>query len=137
MGAGGTGALFTYQESADSKLNGGTFLLDLVDNTSLGNGFDSAKFQIVANGKLFDSKSFTDLASADAFFSNNLLTISLAADLYDVKVLFNETMSSGEGFSFDYAAVSTTPLPPSWTMMLIGLAGLGFFAYRQSEKSQG
>jgi hypothetical protein len=30
--------------------------------------------------------------------------------------------------------VATTPLPPSWTMMLIGLAGFGFSAYRRKSK---
>jgi hypothetical protein len=30
--------------------------------------------------------------------------------------------------------VSATPLPPAWTMMLIGLAGLGFMAYRRNSK---
>ncbi len=31
----------------------------------------------------------------------------------------------------DNIVVSATPLPPTWTMMLIGLAGFGFFAYRR------
>jgi hypothetical protein len=30
--------------------------------------------------------------------------------------------------------VSTTPLPPTWTMMLMGLAGFGFVAYRRKSK---
>jgi hypothetical protein len=30
--------------------------------------------------------------------------------------------------------VSGTPLPATWTLMLIGLAGLGFIGYRQSKK---
>jgi hypothetical protein len=30
--------------------------------------------------------------------------------------------------------VATTPLPPTWTMMLIGLAGFGFVAYRRKSK---
>jgi hypothetical protein len=30
--------------------------------------------------------------------------------------------------------VSQTPLPPSWTMMLIGLIGIGLFAYRQQRQ---
>lgn len=29
--------------------------------------------------------------------------------------------------------VATTPLPPTWTMMLLGLAGLGFIAYRRQR----
>jgi hypothetical protein len=46
-------------------------------------------------------------------------------------------MSGGEGFGFDYAAtggVSATPLPRSWTMVLIGLIGFGFVAYRRQRK---
>jgi hypothetical protein len=33
-----------------------------------------------------------------------------------------------------FGAVPTTPLPATWTMMLLGLAGLSFVAYRQSRK---
>jgi hypothetical protein len=46
-------------------------------------------------------------------------------------------MSGGEGFSFDYAAgvgVSAAPPPPSWTMLLIGIVGFGFVAYRRQRK---
>jgi hypothetical protein len=32
-------------------------------------------------------------------------------------------------------SIAATPLPPSWTMMLIGLAGIGFMAYRQKSRS--
>jgi hypothetical protein len=35
----------------------------------------------------------------------------------------------------DPHTVSVTPLPASWTMMLIGFAGLGFIAYRQRKQS--
>jgi hypothetical protein len=46
-------------------------------------------------------------------------------------------MSGGEGFSFDYgtASASATPLPPACTMMLIGIAGIGFVAYRRKSKT--
>jgi PEP-CTERM motif-containing protein len=30
--------------------------------------------------------------------------------------------------------ISQTPLPPTWTMMLIGIAGFGFVAYRRRSK---
>jgi hypothetical protein len=109
----------------------------LLSNASLGKGFDSANFQIFDNGNLIVNQSFTNLASAQGFFSNNnLINIMLAGGLNNVQLSFNETMSGGEGFSFDYttASVSATPLPPAWTMMLIGLAGFGFFAYRRKPK---
>jgi hypothetical protein len=54
----------------------------------------------------------------------------------DIQFSFNEMMSGGEGFSFQYASasVSASPLPPSWTMMLVGLAGFAFIAYRRKSK---
>jgi hypothetical protein len=30
--------------------------------------------------------------------------------------------------------VSATPLPPAWTMMLVGIVGFGFFAFRRNSK---
>lgn len=33
-------------------------------------------------------------------------------------------------------SVTATPLPPAWTMMLIGLAGFGFVAYRRRAKPE-
>ncbi len=33
--------------------------------------------------------------------------------------------------------LETTPLPATWTMMLIGLAGLGFVAYRRQRQDAG
>jgi hypothetical protein len=32
---------------------------------------------------------------------------------------------------FQTVAAGVTPLPPAWTMMLIGIAGFGFVAYRR------
>ena len=52
-----------------------------LDNNSLGKGFDSATFQISANGTVFDNQVFTDLASAQAFFSDNLINLTLLAGL--------------------------------------------------------
>jgi hypothetical protein len=94
-------------------------------------------FQVTDNGNLVVNQSFANLLAAQAFFSNNnLINIMLAGGLNNVQLAFNETMSGGEGFSFDYttASVSATPLPPAWTMMLIGLVGFGFMAYRRKSK---
>ncbi len=87
-GYGGTGAPLTYQESANFIFNaiGVPLLVYLFNDASLGNGFDSAAFQIILNGIVVDSQSFTDLASAQAFFSHNLIAISLAAGPDDVQL---------------------------------------------------
>ena len=138
-GYGGTGPSLTYQESATFTFNnafGGPFAIDLLSNASLGNGFDSALFQIFDNGNLFQSQSFNDLASAQAFFSNNLIFFQFGAGQNNIQLVFNETMSSGQGFSFNYAAaggVSAVPEPSTWAMLLLGFAGIGFMAYRRKS----
>ena len=58
------------------------------------------------NSVVIDSQSFTDLASAETFFSNNLIDVPLLAGLNSVQVAFSETMSTSGGFSFDYAVAS-------------------------------
>jgi hypothetical protein len=138
MGAGGIGGSLAYQETASFMFNAGStpFVVDLLGNTSLGTGFDSATFQIFDNGNLILSDSFANLSSAQAFFStNNLLAIQLAGGPNNVQLAFSEMMSGGEGFSFNYtsASVSATPLPPAWTLMLMGIAGFSFVAYRRKS----
>jgi hypothetical protein len=78
---------------------------------ALGKGFDSALFTISLNSVDFLSRSFADLASAEAFFSNNLIGVPLLAGINNsVQIAFSETMSSAGGFSFDYAVASDVPV---------------------------
>src|SRR5260370_42398104 len=72
---------------------------------------------------LGDSQAFSDLASAEAFFSNNLIGVPLLAGLNSVQIAFSETMSSPVGFSFDYAVASSGMAVPAPTAG-VGLPGL-------------
>ncbi len=106
----------TYQESASFTQIGGSFVLDLLSSNALGIGFDNALFQILVNSAVIDSQSFTDLTSAEAFFSNHLIGVPLSDGANSVQLQFSETMSGTEGFSFDYAVasvggVSNVPAP--------------------------
>jgi hypothetical protein len=50
---------------------------------------------------------------------------------------FGEYISGGGGFgvgTFSLAPVAATPLPPTWTMMILGLFGFGFIAFRGTKK---
>jgi hypothetical protein len=80
---------------------------------------------------------FTDLASAQAFFSNNPINLTLLAGLNIIQLSFDEKISGGDGFAFDYAAVSpiVTPLPNALPLFATGLAGLGLFGWRRKKKT--
>jgi hypothetical protein len=154
-GYGGAGEPLTYEESADFNLSGqGTIRLGLLNTVWLGVGFDSAIFQIFVNGTLFLAQAFNDLASANNFFTNDVLKLGHVSDgTIDVRLVFDETMSGNEGFGFTYVlartgignaasdvadpfttfSVSGVPEPSTWAMMLLGFAGLGF-AFRRSRR---
>src|SRR5580698_10542269 len=52
---------------------------------------------------------------------------------YNIQYSVNNTTYNDE--SFDLTLLTATPLPPTWTMLIAGFIGLGFFAYRGSKKS--
>jgi hypothetical protein len=122
-GYGGTGAL-TYQQSVSFTQNGGAFALFLLSYDALGNGFDSALFTISLNSVVFDSWSFTDLASAETFFSNHLIGVPLLAGFNTVELGFSETMSRAGGFSFDYAIAGSGTVGVPGPVVGAGLPGL-------------
>jgi PEP-CTERM motif len=41
-----------------------------------------------------------------------------------------------EAWGVEKVGVSATPLPASWTMLLLGLGGFGFFAHRRQRKAR-
>jgi hypothetical protein len=56
----------------------------------------------------------------------------------DFQISFDETLSSGEGFSFDYAvgATSATPVPTALPLFATGLGALGLLGWRRKRKAQ-
>ena len=139
MGAGGVGGSISYQELANFSVNVATdllFTVDLLDNKSLGKGFDSATFQISENGTVLENHLFTDLASAQAFFSDNPINLTLLAGLNIIPLSFSEMISGGDGFAFDYAAISPiiTPLPTTLPLFASGLVGLVLLGWRRKKR---
>lgn len=115
-----------------------------VANTGLsvftaGSGLSSLSFSIAGSNFTLAN----ELLNANVTFDNgNLINIAYLGALNGFKLdlgtiglnyafvdLINSSLTSIGSISS--SPVSAAPLPPSWTLMLIGLAGLGFVAYRR------
>ncbi len=95
----------------------------------------AATFEISTNDAIVYSQDFSDLSDAEAYFADSLIVLPVTA-AGTIEMSFDETLSAGEGFSFNYDA-RTPPVPEAstWAMMLVGLAGLGLAGYRGSRKA--
>jgi hypothetical protein len=108
-------------------------------NYTAGSGLSYLDFSIAgSNFTLAD-----ELSKANVTFDNgNLINIAYLGALNGFKLdlgsiglnyafvdLLNSSLDSFGSISA--SPVSEAPLPPSWTLMLIGLAGFGFMAYRR------
>lgn len=112
-------------------------------NFTEGSNLNSLDFNIGGN----DFKLSNDVLPAVVTFDKG----SLASIAY-VGILGNFRFDLGTlGLSYTYinngiasfgtistgtSGVSTTPLPPSWTLMLLGLVGFGVVAYRRKDRGQ-
>jgi hypothetical protein len=78
------------------------------------------------------------VSSGDLQFVNDFTLINMVAGSGFTDLQFN---NNNGGDNWYYAvqeltySVSSTPLPSTWTMLVGGLLGVGFFAYRGSKKN--
>ena len=140
---------YTAQADYDfTTTSGETMYLNLLSNTSTGDGFDSLTFNIDSSAGNY-SYTFTSLAAAETFFTANPLDLgsvlagSQYVDLYEYYTA-SETDPPGFSYNFDIADTPYTlppptaiPEPSTWAMMLLGFAGLGFLGYRRTAKARG
>jgi hypothetical protein len=107
--------------------------------TSGGGGLNSLSF-------LIDGTHFTlgnALSTSSATFSNGNLTslfylsaldgFKLSLDTVGLGYVYSDLFNTNHD-SIGNISASATPLPPTWTMMLIGLAGFGFMLYRRTRQ---
>ena len=89
------------------------------------------------NGLEIDYTGFT-VTSVALDPSNSLPGFSISDVSFTPSSIFlnleglNQT--EGQIAAVDVNTVSATPLPSTWTMLIAGFVGLGFFAYRGSKK---
>ena len=101
------------------------------DNSCI-EGEGTVPYEATRSAGLGDTISFL-FATALTGSSGGFSIYTNATSYTDPPVFFYD--SSGDSVSVDALGPAATPLPTSWTMMLIGLAGFGFFAYRGSKRN--
>jgi len=115
IGYGGQGEALTYQTTAHFNFNypAGDFLLGLESQGSLGAGFDAAILHVFVDSFRAYEISFTSLADAQTFFTDNLIDIGFQRrGLADVELDFALTASQmPSGFQFNYAFGTTAARP--------------------------
>jgi hypothetical protein len=69
--------------------------------------------------------------------SSSRINLTLLAGLNIIQLSFNESISGGDGFAFDYAAISPiiTPLPTTLPLFASGLGALGLLGWRRKRKA--
>ncbi|HEX5066002.1 MAG TPA: PEP-CTERM sorting domain-containing protein, partial [Myxococcota bacterium] len=101
----------------------GGLLLGLVNPLVAGDGFASLLFSIEIGGVVFLEQSFTDVASALAFFDDEILALGVV-DLRDVKIAMRtSTANAGDRFQFDFVLMAV-PEPGTGGLLLVALVAL-------------
>jgi hypothetical protein len=147
------GLTFTSNATAADSANGGTPVLFLIpatatptygqdflsfQNTDVGISAEIDSVGTHAIGFTFGSYvpsggATLTLSTGDSFAINPTSSATFIG-FTSTTAITSVTVDYPNGYAFDLVSVSTVPEPATWTMMLVGFAGLGFAGYRRSKK---
>jgi HpiC1 cyclase len=117
-----------YQTVSATAIAGNTYTLDVyVGNRTDGyNG--PVTVQLNIGGIITDASGLAPLSGGWS-----LWTASYVAGVSGAPITI-DLISGGLQGNFDNVSLTATPLPSTWTMLIAGFVGLGFFAYRATKK---
>jgi len=125
-----SGTFNSQAEYITNRTGTNNLTIALLNLAASGNGFQSLSFTVKDNGSTLLSDTFTSLASAQTFFTDDPLTFYNLASGVDLSLNFSLTASSeSAGISYaigDTAGTAPVPLPPTLPMLLGGLVSLMF-----------
>jgi hypothetical protein len=123
------GTTYTLQVDVGNRTDGynGNVAVELITGavTTLANGTYAGPLNTYPNGGGTGNWSIWTAVYTPTvadLLSGNLITIDLIN-------------TAGPQGAFDNVQLTATPLPSTWTMLIAGFVGLGFFAYRGTKKN--
>jgi choice-of-anchor C domain-containing protein len=128
VGYGSTGAI----SQAFSTIAGQVYTLSFAyGNNPSSTSEAAAAFSIFGGSTLLSSSVASSNGLGWSTYSGTFLANSATTIL-----TFNNTIGGNNGgLLLDAVSVSAVPEPSTWALMLLGFAGLGFFAYRRTKKA--
>ncbi len=109
--------------------------------TSASGGLSSLSFSIdgsnfsLANALVTSSATFFNGNLTSLFYLGALDGFQLSLDTLGLVYSYTDLLNIRHD-TVGTISASATPLPPTWTMMLIGLAGFGFFLHRRKRRDE-
>jgi hypothetical protein len=149
---GSGGGLTTYTASTEHTFavaDNSRVILSLLDLANYGGGFSKLAFSVSDDGTTLVSDAFTNLSTAESFFTDNPLLLSRTSGPQDLTLYLQLTGDSAQGAGISYAlgessASASVPEPPTSLLLILGLLGLSPIARgryarphvsRESEKA--
>jgi hypothetical protein len=115
----------------------------IVSNASFGAGSYVLSFDLGGNARGAANQTTdvflggTQVASIDLSSADPLKLYSFSVTGSGPLSFVEQGPADQQGNILDNVTLSTTPLPATWSMLLAGFAGLGFFAHRGMKKDSG
>jgi len=125
----GVGANVTTYEAIASTTGNLTFNWVYTTYDFSGSSFDPAGYVINNNTTQLSTNNIAD--TPGEFDTSGSVTLSVLAGQDYGFYVYSTDSCCGRG----EIAVTATPLPSTWTMLIAGFLGLGFFAYRGTKKN--
>jgi hypothetical protein len=139
---GTSSALTTYTASTEQTFavaNNSRLTLSLLDLASYGGGFSKLTFSVSDDGTTLISDAFTNLSTAESYFTDNPLILSTTSGPQDLTLDLQLTGDSAEGAGISYAlgkSSASVPEPPTSVLLIFGLLALSAAA-RRRHRTQG
>ena len=109
-------------------------VLSLLDLASYGGGFSKLTFSVSDDGSTLLSDTFTNLSTAEGFFTDNPLSLSTGSGPQDLILSLQLTGDSVEGAGISYAVGESpkgVPEPATLPLLILGLLALSPIASRR------